>query len=78
MCGEMAGEPAFVPLLVGLGLDEFSVPAAAVPQIKNVIRSINYKDAEKLSERALQLSTGKEVESLLAEAFRDILNKPKK
>ncbi|MFH0731538.1 MAG: phosphoenolpyruvate--protein phosphotransferase [Candidatus Omnitrophota bacterium] len=75
MCGEMAGEPAFVPLLVGLGLDEFSVPAVSVPQIKNVIRLINYEDSKKLAAKALQLSTGKEVEALLAESFREILSK---
>ena len=73
MCGEMAGEVAFTPLLVGLGLDEFSAPASAIPQIKKIVRSINYKDAQKLAERALRLSTGKEVETLVAENLRDIL-----
>lgn len=74
MCGEMAGEVAFTPLLVGLGLDEFSVPAAAVPQIKKIIRSITYEDAKRLSEKALTLSTGKEVEALVAENLREILH----
>ncbi|MBN1405216.1 MAG: phosphoenolpyruvate--protein phosphotransferase [Candidatus Omnitrophica bacterium] len=73
MCGEMAGEVAFVPLLVGLGLDEFSVPAATVPQIKKIMRSLTYKDAKKLAEKALQLSTGKEVEVLLADNLRDLI-----
>ncbi len=73
MCGEMAGEVAFAPLLVGLGLDEFSAPAVAIPQIKKIIRSVNYEDAKKLSEKALTLSTGKEVEDLIAGHFREIL-----
>lgn len=77
MCGEMAGEVAFAPLLVGLGLDEFSVPAVNVPQIKKVIRSIDYEDAKKLSQKALLFSTGKEVEALIAENFREILHKSK-
>ncbi len=74
ICGEMAGEVAFVPMLVGLGLDEFSAPAVNIPQIKKIIRSITYKDARKLSDKALSLSTGKEVEILLAENLREILH----
>jgi phosphoenolpyruvate-protein phosphotransferase (PTS system enzyme I) len=74
MCGEMASEVAFAPLLVGLGLDEFSVPAVSVPQIKRIIRAVIYEDARKLAERASLLSTGKEVEDLIAENFREILS----
>ncbi len=73
MCGEMAGEIAFTPLLVGMGLDEFSVPAVSVPQIKKIIRAINYKEAKELSDKALRLSTGKEVEALMADSLREIL-----
>ena len=74
MCGEMAGEVAFAPLLVGMGLDEFSAPAVSIPQIKKIIRSIRYEDAKRLAEKALSLSTGKEVEILLAENLREILH----
>lgn len=74
ICGEMAGEVAFAPLLVGLGLDEFSAPAAAIPQIKKIIRSITYEDVKELSEKALSFSTGKEVEELIAENLREILH----
>ena len=73
MCGEMAGDIAFTPLLVGLGLDEFSVPAVSVPQIKKIIRAINHKEAKELSEKALHLPTGKEVEALMADSLREIL-----
>jgi phosphotransferase system enzyme I (PtsI) len=51
MCGEMAGNPAFTRILLGMGLDEFSVPAAAVPRIKRLIREMSLADAKKLVER---------------------------
>ena len=62
MCGEMASEPAFALLLLGLGLDEFSVSPAAVPAIKRLIRSVTLQQAREVAEKALSLTTGKEVE----------------
>lgn len=50
ICGEMAADTAFTEILVGLGIDEFSVPAVAVLKVKHAIRQINYKKAEKLVE----------------------------
>lgn len=77
MCGEMAGEPKFTPLLLGLGLDEFSVPSPSLLKIKKVIRSVRYEDAKELVEEALTLSTGKEVEMLASKRFKDIVLKNK-
>ena len=51
MCGEMAGNAAFTRILLGMGLDEFSVPAAAVPRIKRLIREMSVEDAKKVVER---------------------------
>ncbi len=62
MCGEMASEPAFALLLLGLELDEFSVSPAAVPMIKRVIRSVTLQQAKEMADKALTLTTGKEVE----------------
>lgn len=62
MCGEMSSDPELVLVLLGLGLDEFSMPPASVPLIKQLVRSITYKEAKKIAEHALSLSTGKEVE----------------
>ena len=44
MCGEMAGEPLFAPILLGLGVDELSMNPQAIPLVKNAIRSINTAD----------------------------------
>jgi phosphoenolpyruvate-protein phosphotransferase (PTS system enzyme I) len=73
MCGEMAGEPKFVPLLVGLGLDEFSVPAPYLLKIKKIIRSVNYEETKNLVRHALELSTGKQVEALISQHFKNII-----
>jgi len=51
MCGEMAGNPSFTRILLGMGLDEFSVPAAAVPRIKKLIRDMSLSDAKSVTER---------------------------
>lgn len=57
MCGEMAGNPAFTRILLGMGLDEFSVPAAAVPRIKRLIREMSHEDAKKVVERIFAQGT---------------------
>ena len=50
MCGEMAADPNFTAVLIGLGLDEFSVSPPAVPKIKRTIRSLELVEAQKLAE----------------------------
>jgi len=54
MCGEMAGDPYYTPVLLGFGLDQFSVSSAQIPEIKRVIRSISFVDAKKISEEILK------------------------
>lgn len=53
VCGEMAGDPVLVPLLLGLGVDELSVAPPAVPQVKHLIRSLKISDARELAAFAL-------------------------
>lgn len=61
MCGEMAGDPIAAVILLGLGLDEFSMSALSIPQIKKIIRSLRYEDAKAIAEEALNLETGEAV-----------------
>ena len=68
VCGEMAGDPVLAPLLVGLGVDELSVSAVALPGVKYVIRNLNMTDARALAEKALLCHTAGEA-SALAETF---------
>ena len=61
VCGEMAGDPVMVPLLLGLGIDELSAVPSIVPQIKFLIRHMRMADARKMAEDALQCDNGVEV-----------------
>ncbi len=62
MCGEMAGEPALALILLGMGLDSFSMSPVNVPRIKKVIRSVPTFRAKEVVKESLRLSTGKEIE----------------
>ncbi|MCA6079620.1 MAG: phosphoenolpyruvate--protein phosphotransferase [Endomicrobium sp.] len=54
MCGEMASDPYYAPILLGFGLDEFSVASAQIPKIKRVIRSISFKNVQEVAEEILK------------------------
>ncbi|WP_339102793.1 phosphoenolpyruvate--protein phosphotransferase [Haloterrigena salinisoli] len=57
MCGEMAGDPDLTPLLVGLGLDELSMSAVTIPEVKAAIADLETDDAESLANRATDAAT---------------------
>ena len=61
LCGEMAGDISLTMVLLGLGLDEFSTSPIAVPEIKRVIRSINFSQAKEVADMVLTFTTGEEV-----------------
>ena len=66
MCGEMAGDQTAVPLLVGMGLDEFSMSATSILAQRKRIRELSYEDSKKLAEKATtELSTMAEVVDLV-------------
>ncbi|MCK5807031.1 MAG: phosphoenolpyruvate--protein phosphotransferase [Mycoplasmataceae bacterium] len=65
MCGEMAGDKNAIPLLLGMGLDEFSMSASSVLAARRQISTIDYKAAQKLSVEALKLDTQKDVQKLV-------------
>ncbi|MBU1098767.1 MAG: phosphoenolpyruvate--protein phosphotransferase, partial [Bacteroidetes bacterium] len=69
MCGEMAADPVAVPLLIGLGLDSLSVSASAIPAIKELIRSLYFKEVKNLAQECLTLKTEQEVSGLLHAFF---------
>lgn len=65
VCGEIAADPKFVPLLLGLGVRDLSVAARFLPIIKQTIRSIHTQNAKKLAQKALKCATSQEIEQLL-------------
>lgn len=70
VCGEIASDPRFTPLLLGLGIQELSVAPRYLPIIKNAIRSTSIVDAVHLVEKALTLTTAQEIMSLLIEEYQ--------
>ncbi|WP_082349090.1 phosphoenolpyruvate--protein phosphotransferase [Candidatus Kryptonium thompsonii] len=73
MCGEMASDPYATILLVGFGLDEFSVAPDSIPRIKQVIRSIKYRDARRISKRALVFKTQGEIKAFISKELKGII-----
>jgi phosphotransferase system enzyme I (PtsI) len=69
LCGAMASDPLAAVLLLGLGLRELSMEAAAIPEIKEAIRRVTMADCERAAEAALALDTAEAVEELVAGAF---------
>lgn len=67
MCGELAGDEKATLLLLGMGLDEFSMSAISIPRIKKSIRNVNFHDAKELADSALQKPTAVEIEQLVAD-----------
>ncbi|WP_331696611.1 phosphoenolpyruvate--protein phosphotransferase [Mycoplasmopsis agalactiae] len=65
MCGEMAGDPEAVPLLLGLGLDEFSVGAGSILRTRKIINSLSFKEMQELAEKALKCENELEVKEVL-------------
>jgi phosphoenolpyruvate-protein phosphotransferase len=65
LCGELAGDPQAIPLLLGLGLDEFSMAAPMIPRAKAIIRRLSKPAAFELAERALQQESAEDVRALV-------------
>ena len=61
VCGEVAGNPILVPLLLGLGVEELSASPGAIPLVKDVVRHVRFAEAQDLAEAARGLSTGAEI-----------------
>ena len=71
MCGELASDPVATMILLGLGLDEFSMTASSIPLIKNILRSVSKAECEEVANKALTMDTAEEIteyaKSVLAE-----------
>ena len=72
VCGEMAADPVLLPLLVGLGLREFSMTPAAIPAARHVVRGLRISDTVRLASRALKAATSADVEKVLAESLSPV------
>ena len=70
MCGEMAGDIHSIPILMGLGLDDFSMSASSIPKARKIINSLSVKECEKLANKALECSTAEKVNELVEEFLK--------
>jgi phosphotransferase system enzyme I (PtsI) len=73
MCGEMAGTPHHIPLLLGIGMDELSMNPQTIPDIKRVIRSLNVEDARSFLQDVLKQTTAKNTFELIKATYGSIL-----
>lgn len=74
MCGEMAADPAAAVLLLGLGLDEFSMSPVGLPRIKKILRGLTLEEAKNVANKALEYSDPGEIEKFLKSYLRGLFN----
>lgn len=72
ICGEMAGDPLFIILLLGMGLRTLSMAAGNIPRTKKIIRSVSMADAERVCRRVMSFETEREVLNYLRDETRKV------
>ncbi len=72
ICGQMAGEPLYTMLLLGLGFRSLSAAPSAIPEIKNICRNVSLSECEEVAQHALAMDNAREVESYLREQLRKV------
>ena len=65
LCGELGSDPAAIPILLGLGIDELSVSIPSIPTVKAQVRSLKIADLQALARQALACSSAQEVRELV-------------
>jgi len=74
ICGEMAGDPLYLPILIGLGFDELSMAAASIPRVKRVLRRCTMDLATEITETCLGFSTAEAADRFLRDALASKFN----
>jgi len=73
VCGEMASEPEYIMLLLGMGLRTISLTAPMIPEIKQIVRSVTIEDCNKVARKVLGMNSERQISSYLRAAARKIL-----
>jgi phosphotransferase system enzyme I (PtsI) len=71
VCGEMAGDPVYTPLLLGLGIDELSMTPPLLPAVKFLVRAMSMADARALATKVLTMDSAKDIYALCDAFYRD-------
>ena len=74
ICGEMASDPIYAILLIGLGADELSVTTSLIPEIKYLIRKLKKADTIKLADEILKMENTKEIYNTLRNYYQQLMN----
>lgn len=74
MCGEMAGDPIHIPILLGVGIDELSMSPQSIPAVKTMIRSLEAKETKAFIDQVITKSTASEILDLLKAEYSDALS----
>jgi len=72
VCGEVAGQTRFTPLLVGLGISELSMAPGLIPEVKHIIKHMRYEDTVKMARHALRCAEAMQVDEMLEDFISDI------
>ncbi|MCP4715895.1 MAG: phosphoenolpyruvate--protein phosphotransferase [Deltaproteobacteria bacterium] len=75
MCGEMAGEPMYLSILLGMGIDELSMNPISILETKKVLRSLTYNDCKALTEKVFSFSTSEEIKTYLEKKTKNFFSK---
>jgi phosphotransferase system enzyme I (PtsI) len=73
VCGEMASEPEYIMLLLGMGVRTISLAPPMIPEIKQIIRSVTIEDANNLARTVLAMNSERQISNFLRDAARKIL-----
>lgn len=73
VCGEMASEPEYVMLLLGIGVRTISLSPPMIPEIKQIIRSVTIEDCNNLARKVLGMNSERQISNYLRDAARKIL-----
>jgi phosphotransferase system enzyme I (PtsI) len=73
MCGEMAGEPLYLPILLGLGIDELSMTPIALLESKKILRSMDYRQCTRIVNKLFTFSTADEIRAYVTRETAGLL-----
>lgn len=73
MCGEMASEPLYIPILIGMGFEELSMNPQSIPMVKKMVRNLQKKDCKKFVKQVLLLTEISEINALVDETYGNLL-----
>ena len=73
VCGEVASEPEYIMLLLGMGVRTFSLASPMIPEIKQIIRSVELEDCNKVARKVISMNSERHISSYLRDAARKIL-----